>query len=175
MYNNNENGCGTFFILSFSFFFICKSNCKLSHNDSSVYVETNGSNIKINEDITMSPNYDTEYGVQAHSLTTKKKWLICETGWLDRWMDQKTKKSRNSEWGEIKMMIAVAEWWWLPQTASVYIINCSFVWLHLCVQSSANRYCKINLYNGKKTATAVAVAVAVAAVENVAIEQINES
>lgn len=53
---------------SIFFFFICKSNCKLSHNDSSVYVETNGCNIKINEDITMNPNYDTEYGVQAHSL-----------------------------------------------------------------------------------------------------------
>lgn len=51
----------------------------------------------------------------------------------------------------MKMMIAVAEWWWLPQTTSVYIINCSFAWLHLCAQSSANRCCKINLYNGSSS------------------------
>lgn len=108
--NNNGNGCGALSILLF--FFICKSNCKLSHNDSSVYVETNGCNIKINEDITMNPNYDTEYGVQAHSLTMKKKWLICESDWLtgdgskDKEIEKQWKRrNKNDDCGGRVMMI----------------------------------------------------------------------
>lgn len=51
-----KNGCGicSFFL---SFWFICKSNCKLSHNGFKCLMETNGS-IKINEDITMNSNFD---------------------------------------------------------------------------------------------------------------------
>lgn len=101
----------------------------------------------------------------VHLLTMKKKWLICESSWLTDWLAGSKDKEIEKRWkrrnenddcgGRVMMITADNE--------------CVYHKLFICLASSL---CSIvrESFAAKLTCT-----MAVAAVEKVAIEQINES